>query len=53
MYCKLRDINYYFWNDRRNWFKVYSYCCKSYIIKVMWLYSSLVKNKLFDVRVNG
>lgn len=53
MHCKSREANYYFWKDNKNLPKVYSHHCKSYTIKAIWLYSSLVKSKSSDARVNG
>lgn len=53
MHCKSGEANYYFWKDNKNLPKVYSHCCKSYTIKVMWLYSSLPKSKSSDARVNA
>lgn len=54
MHCKLRGANYYFWKDNKNLLKVYSYCCKSYTIQAMWLYSSSAKKtKSSEARVNG
>lgn len=42
-----------FGRTTKNLPKVYSHCCKSYTIKVMWLYSSLPKSKSSDARVNA